>query len=595
MQISFPKRTRKKVMGVHYTPPWLANIIADRILKYLDVPNRNTLRILDPACGDGVLLEAMLKRLAEAGIQGSETYGVDADEDALIAARERFLNYEPVKGQDLFPERIHLMAGDFLDLSTNGKGQLSLWDSISPQKAFSRPFDIIIANPPYVRTQVLGSEKSQGLAKRFGLNGRVDLYHAFLVAATDVLRPGGVFGVITSNRFLTTNGGATVREHLATHYHICEVIDLGDTKVFEAAVLPAIFIGKRGEAKRRSANNCAAQFLRVYMDSDRNTPEYTIPSTGLEDVLRINKPGIFQIPEGILNVTAGGLNFGTNPRQVWSLVSGEEEEWISRARAGSAGVFEDVAHIRVGIKTTADSVFIRSDWLELPDTLQPEEELLRPLLRHEDAQRWRQKGDHIAFRVLYPHKVYEGQRRAVDLNYYPRTRAYLESNRPQLEMRQYITKAGRNWYEIWVPQDPDAWIVPKIVFPDISPEPRFYIDFNGNLVDGDCYWISLRSGVNEDFLYLLLSIANSRLMTKFHDLVFNNRLYSGRRRYITQYVAKYPFPPLDHPASQKLVRLVKKLVSEMSSGPEKFEVTEIEVEIEKLVEQAFGLVPTEEK
>jgi hypothetical protein len=315
----------------------------------------------------------------------------------------------------------------------------------------------------------------------------------------------------------------------------------------------------------------------------------------LEDVLSVGKPGRYQVPEGTLNVTAGRLRFGKNPRQVWSLVSDKEEEWLRQVRAGSAGVFGDITRVRVGIKTTADSVFIRSDWLELPDALQPEEELLRPLLRHENARRWRQEGDRIDFRVLYPHKVYEGRRRAVDLNHYPKARAYLESNRPQLEMRQYISEAGRNWYEIWVPQDPDAWIVPKIVFPDISPEPRFYIDFDGNLVDGDCYWISLRSGVHEDFLYLLLSIANSRLMTKFHDLAFNNRLYSGRRRYITQYVAKYPFPPLDHPASQKLVRLVKKLVSEIPPGPYTFEVSAIEAKMEMLVEQAFGLTTTEEK
>ena len=595
MLTSSDKAARKKIMGAHYTPPWLADFVADRILQHLDVQNGYPVRILDPACGDGVLLEAMLKRLADAGIPCSDACGVDADEDALLAANERLLGPEPVEGQGLYPGITHLMAGDFLALSTNGKGQLSLWDSISPQDAFSRPFDIVIANPPYVRTQVLGSEKSQGLAKKFGLNGRVDLYHAFLVAATRVLRPGGVIGVITSNRFLTTNGAATIREYLATHYKICEVIDLGDTKVFEAAVLPAVFIGKRCEANRRSANNCAARFLRVYMDSDRNSSQHAVPSPGLGDVLSVGKPGTYQVPEGTLNVTAGRLLFGKNPRQVWSLVSDEEEEWLRQVRAGSAGVFGDVARVRVGIKTTADSVFIRSDWLELPDALQPEEELLRPLLRHENARRWRQEGDRIDFRVLYPHKVYEGRRRAVDLNHYPKARAYLESNRPQLEMRQYISEAGRNWYEIWVPQDPDAWIVPKIVFPDISPEPRFYIDFDGNLVDGDCYWISLRSGVHEDFLYLLLSIANSRLMTKFHDLAFNNRLYSGRRRYITQYVAKYPFPPLDHPASQKLVRLVKKLVSEMPPGPDPFEVSAIEAKIEMLVEKAFGLATTEEK
>ena len=42
-----------------------------------------------------------------------------------------------------------------------------------------------------------------GLAARFGLRGRVDLYQAFWVAATESLRLGGVIGIVP-NRFLST-------------------------------------------------------------------------------------------------------------------------------------------------------------------------------------------------------------------------------------------------------------------------------------------------------------------------------------------------------------------------------------------------------
>lgn len=40
--------------------------------------------------------------------------------------------------------------------------------------------DIVIANPPYVRTQVLGTAKAKQLARDFNLTGRVDLYYPFL-------------------------------------------------------------------------------------------------------------------------------------------------------------------------------------------------------------------------------------------------------------------------------------------------------------------------------------------------------------------------------------------------------------------------------
>jgi tRNA1(Val) A37 N6-methylase TrmN6 len=43
-------------------------------------------------------------------------------------------------------------------------------------------FDIIIANPPYIRTQIIGSEKSQKIAKDFNLKGKTDIYYAFMMA-----------------------------------------------------------------------------------------------------------------------------------------------------------------------------------------------------------------------------------------------------------------------------------------------------------------------------------------------------------------------------------------------------------------------------
>jgi hypothetical protein len=469
-----------------------------------------------------------------------------------------------------------------------------MWDSGRQRDEFRKAFDIVIANPPYVRTQVLGSERAQRLAARFRLSGRVDLYHAFLVAATEVLRPGGLIGIITSNRFLITDGGKAIRGFLAGQYEICEVIDLGDTRIFEAAVLPAIFIGRRRTADSRSPVGPDPRFLRIYSESNVTGQQAATPSSSLRSVLSRGEPGRFRIPEGVFELATGNLVLGKDPRQVWSLTTDQEEEWLHRVRRGSCGVFNDIAVVRVGIKTTADNVFIRSDWNALPPALQPERELLRPLLRHENARRWALPLDRpTAFRVLYPHEVSGGRRRAVALERYPKARAYLESNRARLERRHYVIEAGRNWFEIWVPQDPDAWAAPKIVFPDISPEPRFCVDLDGQVVNGDCYWITLRPRAPEDALYLLLAVANSTLMSRFHDLAFNNRLYSGRRRYITQYVAKYPYPALGHPASKELVRLIKGLVTHRSASPGLFDTSKIDAQVDGLVERAFRLTSDE--
>ena len=43
---------------------------------------------------------------------------------------------------------------------------------------------------------------------------------------------------------------------------------------------------------------------------------------------------------------------------------------------------------------------------------------------------------------------------------------------------------------------------------------------------------------------LILAVANSSFAVEFYDAVCGNRLYSGRRRFITQYVKRFPLPRL---------------------------------------------------
>ena len=57
-----------------------------------------------------------------------------------------------------------------------------------------------------------------------------------------LLRPGGILGLLCSNRFMTTKAGVNVRRILQTDLTPVEVFDLGDTRLFEAAVLPAIVV-----------------------------------------------------------------------------------------------------------------------------------------------------------------------------------------------------------------------------------------------------------------------------------------------------------------------------------------------------------------
>jgi hypothetical protein len=57
----------------------------------------------------------------------------------------------------------------------------------------------------------------------------------------------------------------------------------------------------------------------------------------------------------------------------------------------------------------------------------------------------------------------------------------------------------------------------------------------------------------------MMAVVNSSFALAFYDASFHNKLYAGRRRFITQYVNHFPLPSLASPAASQLVVLVAKL------------------------------------
>jgi adenine-specific DNA-methyltransferase len=564
-----PQRGQAKQHGVHYTPPELALFLARQIFDVLP-EGGSSVSVLDPACGDGELLEAVAD-VAPGRV--SSFVGCDRDKEALDLASKRLAD------SDVPTEFVRT---DFLEgLCLDGSQQELFGDQIEHGLGQERKFDVVISNPPYVRTQVLGASTSRQMAQRFGLSGRVDLYHAFALAMSSFLRDEGVLGLLCSNRFLSTQGGAALRDFLWNEFELCRIFDLGDTKLFSAAVLPAIVIGR----KKHGEKSQSCRFARVYENRSSKKTEATGRYASVLDALEDGGEGFVEVDNTQYKIDQGQLQSLGSPFEPW-IVQMDETSWLSTVESNTAMRFGEAGNIRVGIKTTADRVFIRDDWDELPEDCRPESELLFPLLTHENADKWNCAGE-SGKRVLYPHAAKNGRRSNVDLSAFPRASAYLELHRERLSSRKYVAQAGREWFEIWVPQNPVDWPRAKIVFPDISETPKFFLDRSGAVVNGDCYWIPF-DDEDEDLALLMLGIANSELATRFYDAVCANRLYAGRRRFITQYVNRFPLPKLSSSASRPIVSLVRQLVDLESDSIQ--EQHELEADLNIMVDRAFGLV-----
>lgn len=527
-----------KKTGAIYTPIQLGEYMARKMYgEYQGKLDFNKVyTVLDPSCGTGDLLYAAVRVANSLGIK-IKVYGFDLNSTALQLAKEKM---------DLCRVDSVFYESDFLKFAIeNSEKKDSIFDE--PKQTF----DFILANPPYIRTQILGDEYSKKLSKTFGLKGKIDIYQAFYASFPSVMHSESIMSVITSNKFLTNKTGKDLRTMLHSKFRIFEIIDLGDTKVFDAAVLPAIIVGKLEDKKQEA------------------TTFYSLYESKLACIAKDLKLSIFDVIDSEIVGTFNNRNqtyvgkkgliiFPNDNSQPWSLSTKEDFDWTKKVDLKFPNRVKDFGKVRVGIKTTADNVFINQGF----DGYVIEDRLLHPLFNSKASSKWKlSKSIEELPSILYPMIPGKGSRKAMPINLdeYPKAKSYLKSYFGQLDGRNYIKKAKRKWYEIWVPQDPKLWKEPKIVWPDISDKPKFLYDNSGLYVDGNCYWFVMNE-MNNDILFLILGVCNSSLMKKYHEIKFQNKLYSSKYRYVTQYVEQYPIPNIDCKEAKEIINLVKKLI-----------------------------------
>lgn len=538
----YKNETKEKSNGIIFTPEEMADFLSKELISY-HKNHSNDIYVLDPAVGKGELLLSIGK-LLKLRYPKNKLFLTGYETDSGLAEKTT------QKLQYAFPDdKIEIINKDFLSVNNTIK------------------YDYIIANPPYIRTQILGSDKAQNLASTYSLCGRVDIYYAFLLYTKAFLKDNGVAGYITSNKFFTIKSGATVRDYMMENYQIQRIVDFGDTKLFNASVLPCIVIFSNGVTNDASK----IKFTSIYQT---NEAEQGKVSSIFE---KINENGVYSVPDGRKFIFKQGTLSSIEKKALWTISSDESKQWLNTVESHTVQHLFDIGKIRVGIKTTADNVFIGDHWSDELSQI----ELLRPLITHRNAGKIIPSNSDL-WQVLYTHTSVNGKKTAFDIEKYPNARKYLYQHYEQLSSRSYVQKAHRNWYEIWVPQNPDSWKSRKIVFRDISETPQFWLDESGAIVNGDCYWIEINSNVSEEMVYLTLAVVNSKFIEKYYDTRFHTKLYSGKRRFMTQYVEEFPLPSLESIYAQEAVSIVKRIISGLPHEEESRSISILNVLVDKM-------------
>jgi len=124
--------------------------------------------------------------------------------------------------------------------ATTKKWSFFHWDLEFPDVMInSDGFDVIIGNPPYIghksgQKQIFQHLRSLSLGKRFN-NERMDIFYYFFHLALDLGKPNSSIGFITTNYFITADSAVKLRQDIYDRASVVKVVNFRELKLFESA------------------------------------------------------------------------------------------------------------------------------------------------------------------------------------------------------------------------------------------------------------------------------------------------------------------------------------------------------------------------
>lgn len=243
MKLNGTRRER----GAYFTPQPLAGLLAEwGIRSPAD-------RVVDPAAGDGSLVGAAVGRLrslqcVQPGVTGVELHR--RTHHRLVALAE----------SAGIPER-EMLQGDFF----------SLWGKLGQ-------FDVVLANPPYVRHHDIPTKAGARMRRvvselGYDLSGRASSWAYFVLTAIRMLNPGGRLGAILPSELVNADYGRRVLHTLQRAFGSVQVLRC-DGRPFDALQLTTLAVLADDYSGSTNGRVATVQVASV----DASAPTVEVPS-----------------------------------------------------------------------------------------------------------------------------------------------------------------------------------------------------------------------------------------------------------------------------------------------------------------------------
>ncbi len=451
-------------------------------------------RVLDPACGSGAFLieaydqlfaayQAANQRLEELRghaelfdlsrqILERNLYGVDINEEAIEICRLSLWIKTAERAKVLTDLDHTIRIGNSVIDDPEIHPKAFNWCEAFSEVFEDGGFDVVVGNPPYVRQELLSPYKPYFEKSYRSYHGMADLYVYFYELGMRLLKPGGKLSLVVTNKWMKAGYGEPLRRFFGDHSWLESVVDFGHAKqIFEDAdVFPSIIVARRptDDPKPKDTRVCA------------------IP----REQLRVDNLS-FQIAEEGFRLERAW--FGS---EVWQLEPKEAVELATKLVDVAVPLKDFVgASPLYGVKTGCNRAFLIDERTKdrLLGTDPASDQYIRPYFRGQDIKRWSSNWAGLWMIAIessrdrqHPWSEAGSDAELVFCETCPGIYSHLKAFEAALRQRQ---DQGQHWWELRPCAYWEAFSSPKIIYPEITWQPKWCLDTSGTLVNNTVFFL----------------------------------------------------------------------------------------------------------
>ncbi|EPB8193493.1 TPA: methyltransferase [Clostridium perfringens] len=178
---------------------------AERLIEDLEIKNKKNIKILDPSCGNGILVLKLLEKILKNYKPECIFIDLYDIEKILLKNVETMIRVIENNGIKI---NVRYINRDFLESNYNSK------------------YDYIVMNPPFKKINIKNVPEDM---VDF-VYGQPNLYHLFIKRALDLLEVNGILCVLSPKNYLSGRYTEHLRNYIVDNFSIIKISTFNDRK-----------------------------------------------------------------------------------------------------------------------------------------------------------------------------------------------------------------------------------------------------------------------------------------------------------------------------------------------------------------------------